>query len=124
MSIQWRTILVLNLFVLGLAAVQGYIARNTAAQVVEERLAWQMSAGVSAFLQSKTYPLSDTMMTYLKDIFHTEWVVTGGDRAYVASSLSSSLTKEPARVRYVASLPSPTRKNPLPATARSVDEVV
>lgn len=94
MSIQWRTILVLNLFVIGLAAVQGYIARDTAAQVVEERLAWQMSAGVSAFLQNRTYPLSDTMMAYFKNIFHTDWAVVGEDRKSFATSLAPDLSRE------------------------------
>ena len=49
LSIRVRTILALNVFVLGLALALGWIAQEVAGQVVEERFAKEMANGVSGF---------------------------------------------------------------------------
>ena len=95
MSIQLRTIVVLNVFVAALATVMVFVSRQTAGRVVEERLASQMAVGVSAFLQSKSYPLSDTMMQYLRDIFHADWVAADTQGvSLVGSSIPPAAAKE------------------------------
>jgi signal transduction histidine kinase len=95
LSIYVRTVLILNIFVLGLAAVLGWVAQDTAGQVVEERLVKEMVVRVSGFLRDKRLPLSDAMMKNLRDIFSAEWVATTGDGAeVVGSSLPESKTQE------------------------------
>jgi len=95
LSIYVRTVLILNIFVLGLAAVLGWVAQDTAGQVVEERLVKEMVVRVSGFLRDKRLPLSDAMMKNLRDIFSAEWVATTGDGAeVVGSSLPEPKTQE------------------------------
>lgn len=90
MSIQLRTILVMNVFVAGMATVMVFISRQTAGRVVEERLASQLAVGVSTFLQGSSFPLSDTMMENLRDLFHTDWITTDAAGQPVASSLPAA----------------------------------
>ncbi len=95
LSIYVRTVLILNIFVLGLAAVLGWVAQDTAGRVVEERLVQEMVVRVSGFLREKRLPLSDAMMKNLREIFSAEWVATTGDGAeVVGSSLPEARTQE------------------------------
>ena len=95
LSIRVRTILALNVFVLGLAMALGWIAQEVAGQVVEERFAKEMANGVSGFLKDKSLPLNDTMMAYLRDMFHAQWLTSRSTVTnIVASSLPPELTRE------------------------------
>jgi signal transduction histidine kinase len=94
LSIRVRTILALNVFVLGLALALGWIAQEVAGQVVEERFAKEMANGVSGFLKDKSLPLNDTMMAYLRDMFHAQWLTS---RTTVTNIVASSLPRELTR---------------------------
>ena len=95
LSIRVRTILALNVFVLGLALALGWIAQEVAGKVVEEQFAKKMATGVSGFLKDKSLPVNDTMMAYLRQMFQAHWVTSrGAVNNVVASSLPPDLTRE------------------------------
>jgi len=91
----FRTILVLNLFVVGLALVMGYVAREAAGKVVERRLTSDLAIGVSTFLKNKGLPPSDTIMAYLSELFGAHWVAIHRDTGeFLGSSLPEPLSSE------------------------------
>jgi len=95
LSIRLRTILALNVFVIGLSILLGWIAQDVAGQVVEERFVREMVDSASGFLKGKSFPRSDAMMGYLRELFHAEWIASedpGDD--ILGSSLSEPLTEE------------------------------
>ena len=94
-SIRLRVIIALNIFALCLTLVFGWIARETAGEIVEERFAKEMVEGVSRFLSKKGFPYSDSMMGYLREIFNAEWVVMENKTAnIIASSLEPAQKAE------------------------------
>lgn len=86
LSIAMWSILVLNLFVLAMSLAMGWTAQEAAENAVEERLTGQMVASVSEFLRNKPYPMTDSMMGYLREMFNAEWVVMQGDASNVIGS--------------------------------------
>ncbi len=93
-SIRVRTIVVLNVYVVGLALVMGWIAQDTAGRLVEERYVKEMVASASGFLAERPYPRTDAMMGYLRELFNAEWVAAEGDGGVVASSLPDDATQQ------------------------------
>ncbi len=94
-SIRLRTVLALNVFVIGLAVVLGWIAQDAAGQVVEERFVTEMVNGASAFLRGKTFPRSDAMMRSLRELLNAEWAASDETDANVlGTSLSEAMTDE------------------------------
>lgn len=95
MSIRLRTIIVLNLYVVVLAVLLGWIAQDTAGRLVEERYVRDMVASASGFLKDKRFPRTDAMMGYLRELFDAEWIASENAPANViASSLSAEATEE------------------------------
>lgn len=95
LSIRAWTILVLDAFVVGVSLLIGWIAQNVAGEAVEERLAKEMVTRVSSFLGNKTFPLSDAMMGYLREMLDTDWIAVEGDGVnVVGSSLVEPQTRE------------------------------
>jgi signal transduction histidine kinase len=94
-SIRLRTIIALNVFVIGLSIVLGWIAQDVAGQVVEERFVKEMVGSASGFLKGKSFPRSDPMMGYLRELFNAEWIASE-DKAsnIVGSSLPGPATEE------------------------------
>lgn len=105
-SIRVRTLLVMNLLVLGVAVVLGRIAGEVAGQVVEDRLASELVRNTSNFLQARKLPFTDSLMRYLSQMFGVE-VATfrSRDGSAVASSLPPDQTRE--LQRQVASKAAP-----------------
>jgi signal transduction histidine kinase len=94
-SIRLRTILALNVYVVGLALVMGWIAQDTAGTLVEERYVKEMVASAAGFLKDKRFPRTDAMMGYLRELFNAEWVASAADgSAAAASSLPAAATGE------------------------------
>ncbi len=95
LSIRVRTILALNVFVVGLVLTIGWIAQDVAGQVVEERFAAEMVASMSGFLKDKTFPLTNVMMTYLREMSNADWLVVESKTGKVlGTSLPETATKE------------------------------
>jgi signal transduction histidine kinase len=93
-SIRVRTILVMNLLVIGMAIVLGRIAGQVAGGVVEERLAGELVRNTSRFLEERNLPLTDDLMRYLGQIFGADVAAMGPDGAVLASSLAPAQTEE------------------------------
>ncbi len=88
-SIRLWTILALNALVVAVSVALGWIAQDVAGRVVEERLATDMVARVSAFMTGRTFPLTDTTLNYLKQLLKSDWVVLDhADNRVTGSSLS------------------------------------
>lgn len=97
-SITIWIIVALNLAVLTEALVLGWVAQDAAGQVVEDRLAKDMVASVSRFLGSRTIPVNNAMLDYLRQMLHSDWVaVSKGGAGIVGTSLSEPLAAEFAR---------------------------
>jgi signal transduction histidine kinase len=94
-SVRVRTIIVMNLLVIGVAVVLGKIAGEVAGQVVEDRLASELAKNTSSFLHDRKLPFTDSLMRYLSQMFGVE-VATfqTRDGKTVASSLSPAQTEE------------------------------
>lgn len=94
-SIRTRTILALNVFVVGLVLIVGWIAQDVAGRVVEERFASEMVVSMSGFLRDKTFPLSNTMMSYLGEMSNAHWLaMESKTNKVLGSSLSPQATRE------------------------------
>lgn len=94
LSIRFQMILVLNAFVISLAALLGWIAQDAAGQLVEERFVKEMVHSASGFLKDKSFPRSDAMMAYLRQLFDAEWISSEQESGRViGSSLSGDLTE-------------------------------
>lgn len=95
LSIRLRTILALNVFVIGLSILLGWIAQDVAGRVVEERFVKEMVGSASGFLRGRSYPKSNAMMGYLRELFHAEWIAAEENPTHIAgSSLSDPLTED------------------------------
>ncbi|MBN1553555.1 MAG: HAMP domain-containing histidine kinase [Phycisphaerae bacterium] len=95
MSIRLRTIIVLNLYVVALAILLGWIAQDTAGRLVEERYVKEMVASASGFLKDKRFPRDDAMMGYLRELFNAEWISSENKpENIIASSLPAEVTSE------------------------------
>jgi signal transduction histidine kinase len=95
LSIRAWTILALNTFVIGESLILGWISQNVAGEVVEERLATDMVSNVSSFLANRPFPVSDSMMNYLRQMLSLDWVAVSDDGAHViGSSLPDTRTTE------------------------------
>lgn len=95
LSMRLWTILAFNGLVLAVSLYQGWIAQDVAGQLVEERVAKEMTASVSTFLAGKSFPLSNAMMGYLREILSEDWVAVRGDYSEIlGSSLSEPLTQD------------------------------
>jgi signal transduction histidine kinase len=93
MSIRVRTILALNIYVIGLALVMGWIAKETAGHLVEERYVREMVGSAAGFLKGQRFPRSDSMMRHLHALYNAEWAAAENTADnIVASSLSPELT--------------------------------
>jgi signal transduction histidine kinase len=93
-SIRMWIIIILNGFVIGIALALGWVAQDVAGQVVERRLTTETVANVSDFLARRSLPLSDSMMQYLRELLHAEWVVIDARTDVVTSSLSPHERRE------------------------------
>lgn len=95
LSIRSWSILTFNGLVLAGSLLQGSVAQRVAGKAAEERMAVELSAGVSRFLSGRSFPLTNTMMGYLREILNEDWIAIGPDGAHVAgSSLAPELTIE------------------------------
>ena len=94
-SIRLRTIIALNVFVIGLSIILGWIAQDVAGQVVEERFVKEMVGSASGFLKGKSFPRSNAMMGYLRELFNAEWIASEDKVTnIVGSSLPDQVTEE------------------------------
>ena len=75
LSIRTRTILVLNLVVVGLAVAFGWLAGRVAGQVVEDRLVREVLRNTGQFLNERHLPFNDNVMQGLKRIFDVDFAV-------------------------------------------------
>lgn len=92
LSIRSRTLLAMNLLVLGLAALLAWLAGLAAARVVEERLARDMARNTAAFLQERHLPCTDAVLRDLHRIFAAEFAaVDAASGAVLATSLPAAL---------------------------------
>ena len=97
-SIRTRVLVVVNLLVLATAVVLGWLAAQVAGQVVEQRLVSEVAANTARFLGDEPLPLSDALMTKLRQMFAVHFVATRRDTdKIVASSLPPDRTQELAR---------------------------
>lgn len=95
MSIRLRTIVVMNLLVVALGTGIGWLASQVAGEVVEERLVRETVRNTSQFLQDKSLPFSDALMTYLHQMFRVHFVaVERGSNRILGSSLPPAQTDD------------------------------
>lgn len=88
LSIRTRTILVLNLVVVGLAVAFGWLAGRVAGQVVEDRLVREVLRNTGQFLNERHLPFNDNVMQGLKHIFDVDFaVVRTADGVVMGTSL-------------------------------------
>lgn len=88
LSIRIRTLLTMNLLVVGLAGAFGWLAARVAGDVVEERLAREVLHNTSAFLRERHLPFNDAVMRDLRRIFGVEFAVLHrADLSVLATSL-------------------------------------
>jgi len=88
LSIRTRTILLLNLVVIGLAVAFGWLAGRVAGQVVEDRLVREVLRNTSQFIHERHLPFNDNVMQGLKRIFDVDFaVVRAADGAVMGTSL-------------------------------------
>jgi signal transduction histidine kinase len=73
-GITMRIILGLNVLVVAIALVLGYLASGIAADAVEQRLVHEVARNTASFLEEESYPLSDTLMRKLKRMFGLDFV--------------------------------------------------
>jgi signal transduction histidine kinase len=94
-SIRLRTIVAVNSIVLLIALSFGWVSRDVAASIVEERLAREMTRSVATFLAGNSFPMSDVMMTRLRELLDQDWVaIRKSDHQVLGSSLSDVATSE------------------------------
>ncbi len=94
-SIRLRTVLALNVFVVGLALTLGWIAQDVAGELVQERFVQKMVTSASSFLKGSSLPPNDSVMGYFGELFDAEWVVSGGNSGdIIGSSLPATLAEE------------------------------
>ncbi|MGE3180433.1 MAG: sensor histidine kinase [Phycisphaerae bacterium] len=90
----WVWIVVsLNLFAVCITAAVGWIAQDIAGRAAEERLATEMVANVSKFIDRNTFPLSNAMMNYLGELLDAHWIAQNTSSGRIlGSSLSADET--------------------------------
>lgn len=94
-SVGIRTIITMNLLVIGLAVALGRLAGEVAARVVEERLASDLARNTSGFLRERNLPLTDDLMRYLSQMFGVEVAtLRSKDGNVVCSSLPAAQTED------------------------------
>lgn len=86
LSIRLWIILALNAVVISITLALGWIAQDVAGRVVEERLATDMVGRISTFMSGRSFPLSDTTLSYLKQMLQSDWIVVDSAHARIASS--------------------------------------
>jgi signal transduction histidine kinase len=97
-SIGIRTVIVMNLLVVGVALAMGRIAGEVAGGVVEDRLTSELVRGTSLFLQHRNLPITDDLMSYLAEMFGVDAAtITIKDGRIIASSLPPEQTAGLAR---------------------------
>ncbi|MEI8078517.1 MAG: ATP-binding protein [bacterium] len=91
LSIRTRTILLLNLVVIGLAVAFGWLAGRVAGQVVEDRLVREVLRNTSQFLNERHLPFNDNVMQGLKRIFDLDFaVIRAANGAVMGTSLPAA----------------------------------
>ncbi len=104
-SIRLWIIVAVNAMVLAVSGLFGWIAQDAAGRVAQER-AVETVRGVSRFLAGETYPLSDRLMGYLREMLNADWIaVSSRDSRVVASSLPGAATSDFERRTVGSSAP-------------------
>ena len=104
-GILLRTIIAMNLLVLGVGGAVGYLGAQAAGELVEQRLLGQVSENAAGLVGRLNLPITPTLMGHLERIFGVDVAVrdTGGD--WLASSLSATDTATLRRTLKDAPLP-------------------
>ncbi len=104
-GILLRTIIAMNLLVLGVGGAVGYLGAQAAGELVEQRLLGQVSENAAGLVGRLNLPITPTLMGHLERIFGVDVAIRDAEGEWLASSLSATDTASLRRALKDAPLP-------------------